>query len=109
MNKFASECKAYLQAALNTITEKVFLLSYLFLMLFLVMGMVFFIIVENTPLADALLYSVMLVTTVGHTNFTPDTAAGKWFTIIYTIAGSIFFLGLVAWIASSFMKAVKKQ
>ena len=50
-------------------------------------GTVFYALVEDWTILDALYFSVMTLTTVGLGDFAPETDLGKAFTIFYVLAG----------------------
>lgn len=50
-------------------------------------GTVFYSLVERWTILDALYFCVTTLTTVGLGDFTPQTAIGKAFTIVYVLAG----------------------
>lgn len=60
---------------------------FIFVILTLLSGMIFFSEVEHWSLLDALYYCVLTLTTVGTGNFMPQTDIGKIFTIIYIFMG----------------------
>lgn len=55
--------------------------------LVLTAGMFFFHQFEAMTLLDALYFSVMTLATVGYGDFTPQTALGKIFAIVYVLFG----------------------
>jgi voltage-gated potassium channel Kch len=62
-------------------------------------GTVFYWLVEGLRPVDALYFSVTTLTTVGYGDFSPETTAGKLFTIVYVLVGVgllLAFLGRVA-------------
>jgi hypothetical protein len=60
-------------------------------------GSAFYWKVEGWSYLDSLYFSVVTLTTVGYGDFSPDTDAGKLFTIFYILVG----LGIVAAFISS--------
>lgn len=65
----------------------------------LVVGAVFYHYVEGLSVLDALYFSVTTLTTVGFGDISPQTAAGKIFTILYILGGislMLAFLNLMA-------------
>jgi voltage-gated potassium channel len=50
-------------------------------------GTVFYALVEDWTLLDALYFSVVTLTTVGLGDYAPETDIGKAFTIFYVLAG----------------------
>ena len=62
-------------------------------------GVVFYSIVEDLSLVNALYFSVTTLTTVGYGDFSPQTTAGKLFTVLYVLVGVgllLAFLGRLA-------------
>jgi voltage-gated potassium channel Kch len=53
----------------------------------LIVGTVFYSNVEGWSALDALYFSVITLTTVGYGDFSPHTAAGKIFTMVYLLLG----------------------
>ncbi len=60
--------------------------------LVLISGMIFYHSVEGWTWLDSLYFSVITLTTVGYGDFSPQTDAGKVFTMIYILVG----LGILA-------------
>jgi len=59
---------------------------------FLALGTWFYARVEGWGVLDSLYFSVITLTTVGYGDFSPQTPAGKIFTMIYVLIG----LGLIS-------------
>ena len=59
---------------------------------FLALGTWFYARVEKWGILDSLYFSVITLTTVGYGDFSPQTSAGKIFTMIYVLIG----LGLIS-------------
>lgn len=55
--------------------------------LLLLVGMVFYHNVEGWSWLDALYFSLITLTTVGYGDFSPQTAGGKIFTMVYVVLG----------------------
>ncbi|UCH27397.1 MAG: two pore domain potassium channel family protein [Trueperaceae bacterium] len=53
----------------------------------IVFGAVFYWRVENWRFLDALYFSVVTLATVGYGDMTPETDAGKVFTVLYILSG----------------------
>lgn len=58
----------------------------------LLLGTLFYRVVEGWGWVDALYFTVITLTTVGYGDFSPATTLGKLFTIVYLLLG----LGLLA-------------
>jgi len=69
--------------------------------LLLGIGTIFFSRVEGWEVLDSLYFSVVTLSTVGYGDFSPDTAAGKVFAIVYMLVG----LGLL----TAFVSMLSKQ
>jgi hypothetical protein len=65
---------------------------FLWVMLVIGLGTVFYSQVEGWRLLDALYFTVITLTTIGYGDFAPKTDAGKIFTIFYIFVG----LGLIS-------------
>ncbi len=68
-------------------------------LLILVFGTVFYRVVEGWRWVDAFYFAVVTLTTVGYGDLTPQTDAGKLFTVIYILTGLGVlgsFIGLIA-------------
>ena len=61
----------------------------------LVIGTLFYSVVEGWNPLDALYFSVVTLTTVGYRDLAPSTAVGKVFTILYILAGIGIILAFV--------------
>ena len=65
--------------------------------------------VEGWHMLDAVYFSVMTISTVGYGDLTPQTSAGKIFTIFYVIFGLGLFVGTATSIAESIMSSAKDR
>lgn len=63
--------------------------------IFLVIGATFYHNVEGWGWLDAFYFSVIALATVGFGDFTPETAAGKVFTIFYVLGGIGILLAFI--------------
>lgn len=58
-------------------------------------GTIVYHYVENWSWIDSLYFSVVTLTTIGYGDFSPQTSAGKIFTIFYIILGLGMVLGFI--------------
>jgi voltage-gated potassium channel len=58
-------------------------------------GSIFYHFVEGWSYIDSLYFSVVTLTTIGYGDFSPQTDAGKIFTIIYIITGIGMILSFI--------------
>ena len=65
----------------------------------------FYWLVEGWAFLDALYFSVVTIATVGYGDLTPQTIAGKIFTILYIFAGIGLFASAVATLARAILRA----
>ncbi len=63
--------------------------------------MLFYRGTEGWTLFQSLYFSVITLTTVGYGDFSPDTFAGRLFTIFYVLAGVGIIVAFVSEIASN--------
>ena len=70
-------------------------------------GTVFYRFVEDLTWIDSVYFSVITVSTVGFGDISPETTAGKVFTIAYVVVGIGVFVGLVTTIGHHLV-AVKR-
>jgi voltage-gated potassium channel Kch len=73
----------------------------IWVVLLLAVGTIFYNQVEGWEVLDSLYFTVVTLSTVGYGDFSPDTAAGKMFTIAYVLVG----LGLL----TAFVSMLAKQ
>ncbi len=64
-----------------------FRLLFLVTVIYVVSGSLFYHVVEKWHWIDSLYFSVVSLTTVGYGDVTPQTSAGKIFTMFYLIVG----------------------
>jgi voltage-gated potassium channel len=62
-------------------------------------GTVFYWLVEGLRPIDSLYFSVTTLTTVGYGDFSPQTAAGKIFTVVYVLVGVGLLLAFLSRVA----------
>jgi ABC-type transport system involved in cytochrome c biogenesis permease subunit len=63
-------------------------------------GTVFYWLVEGLRPVDALYFSVTTLTTVGYGDFSPETDAGKLFTVVYVLVGVGILLAFLTRVAA---------
>ena len=63
-------------------------------------GVVFYSLVEHLSPVDALYFSVTTLTTVGYGDFSPQTTAGKLFTVVYVLVGVGLLLAFLTQVAT---------
>jgi hypothetical protein len=83
------------------LTEKVFLVIVLFSGVLIIIGTVFYARWEKISYIDSFLYNVMIITTVGTSDFSPKTIVGKLFTACYALIGTGLFVGLITSLAQA--------
>lgn len=66
----------------------------------IIIGTIFYTLIEDWSLIDSFYFSVVTLTTVGYGDFSPDTDIGKLFTTIYIFMG----LSIITAFASSIAK-----
>jgi voltage-gated potassium channel Kch len=64
-------------------------------LILLIVGMFFYSTAQRWALSDSLSFSVITLTTVGYGDFSPETVAGRTFTIFYVFAGVGVIIALV--------------
>jgi voltage-gated potassium channel Kch len=62
-------------------------------------GVVFYSLIEHLSPVDALYFSVTTLTTVGYGDYSPQTAAGKLFTVVYVLVGVGLLLAFITRVA----------
>lgn len=62
-------------------------------------GVVFYWLVEDLSPVNALYFSVTTLTTVGYGDFSPETTAGKLFTVVYVLVGVGILLAFLSRVA----------
>jgi voltage-gated potassium channel Kch len=68
-------------------------------------GTVFYTLVEHLRLVDALYFSVSTLMTVGFGDFSPETDAGKLFTVFYVFVGAGILLAFVTRVATQVVES----
>ncbi|HEU5187386.1 MAG TPA: potassium channel family protein [Candidatus Saccharimonadales bacterium] len=93
--------------AFNPLPELVVI--FLILIIFWVLGAVFYYHVENLSVIDAIYLSAMTLTTVGYGDFTPQTDVGKIFTSVYALLGICVFFGFAGMAFAATLSQVQRR
>ena len=81
---------------------------FLLIVIILLTGSIFYYYVENWRFIDALYFSTFTLTTIGYGDITPQTDAGKIFTIFYILLGvGVVLYGL--YIFASFFVGIREH
>ncbi len=75
--------------------DREFRALFVWVVLVIIGGTLFYARVEHWPLLDALYFTIITLTTVGYGDFTPKTDAGKIFTIVYIFVGISLISGFI--------------
>lgn len=71
----------------------------------LISGTIFYSTVEGFSVLDALYFSVVTLTTVGHPTLGPVTAFGKIFTMLYIMTGLGLIMGFIYTLGSGIVQS----
>jgi voltage-gated potassium channel len=71
----------------------------------IVSGTVFYSLVEDLRVIDALYFSVVTLATMGYGDFAPKTDAGKLFTVFYVLIGVGILLSFVTRVAGQAVRS----
>lgn len=77
---------------------------FVLVLVILLSGTIFFVTQEGMSIIDALYFCVTTLSTVGHPTFEPQTVMGKVFTMVFIIAGTGLFIGLMGYVAYALIK-----
>ncbi len=83
---------------------KNFQVLFILVLVMLLSGTIFYVTQEGLSWIDALYFCIATLSTVGHPSIEPQTTLGKVFTMIYIIAGTGLFIGLIGYIAYALTK-----
>ena len=75
----------------------------------IVIGTIFYNLVEGWSVVDSFYFSVVTLTTVGYGDLSPDTTVGKLFTTIYIFSGLSIIAAFASNIAKTHIKRVAGQ
>ncbi len=75
----------------------------------LITGTIFYHYIEGWSYIDAMYFSIVTLTTIGFGDFTPQTDAGKIFTIFYIIAGIGIILSFINTIQHHYVHMKHKE
>ncbi|AJS60523.1 potassium channel family protein [Paenibacillus sp. IHBB 10380] len=109
MLSFIITLKRLLGGLWHAFKKKNFQVLFVLIIFMLLSGTIFYVKEEGLSIVDALYFCVVTLSTVGHPSFEPQTSLGKVFTMVYIIAGTGLFLGLVAHIAYAIFQANDKK
>ena len=85
----------FLRAIFAGFKDPEFKALFVFVLIILLSGTIFYHQIEKWSLLDSLYFSTTTLTTVGYGDFAPKTDLGKAFTIIYLFVGIGVILGFV--------------
>lgn len=75
--------------------DREFRALFIWVVLVIVGGTLFYARVEHWRILDALYFTIITLTTVGYGDITPQTDAGKIFTIVYIFVGISLISGFI--------------
>ena len=90
----------FFRAVWETVADPQFLELSVIAVGMIMLGTIFYSNVEGWRVIDSLYFSVITLTTVGYGDLTPQTDAGKLFTIFYILIGVGILLGFVTSVAT---------
>ena len=79
------------------------------LLLVLISGVAFYSQVEGWSVIDALYFSVITMATIGYGDLSPETAAGKVFTMFFALVSVGVFVSLAAKIGAILLEKEKQH
>ena len=100
----------FLRGMWHGMKDKDFRNLFLWLLSIILLGSWFYMRVEGWSFLDSIYFSITTLATVGYGDFSPQTAAGKIFTIFYIIIGIGMLSGFIVLLAerSGLMKKSEK-
>lgn len=96
MISFLLTLKRLLKGLFHGFKDKRFLALLTLTLATLLSGTLFYSSVENMSYVDALYFSAVTLTTIGHPTLAPGTTFGNLFTIIYMFAGIGITIAMIA-------------
>ena len=96
MISFLLTLKRLIKGLFHGFKDKRFLALLTLTIATLLSGTLFYSSVENMSYVDALYFSAVTLTTIGHPTLAPVTTFGKLFTIIYMFAGIGITIAMIA-------------
>lgn len=109
MISFLLTLKRLIGGIFRSFRSKNFQALFVLALIFLISGTIFYVREEGLTIVEALYFCVMTLSTVGHPDFVPATSLGKVFTIVYVLAGTGIFLGLMLHIAYAIFKEKRRE
>jgi len=86
-----------------------FRILFVFILLLLLSGTIFYSEIEGYSLVDSLFFSVMIMSTIGYANITLITSGAKIFTVVYAFVSIGVFIALGSKVAFIFVDRSKKS
>jgi ABC-type phosphate/phosphonate transport system permease subunit len=108
MLSFLLTLRRLIKGLVQAFKEKDFQVLFVLILVILLSGTIFYTTVEGLTILDALYFCVATLSTVGDPEFKPHTNLGKIFTIVYIIAGTGLFLGLIVKVAFGIFQSKNK-
>lgn len=109
MISFLLTLKRLLGGIFRAFRSKNFQALFVLVLVFLLSGTLFYVNEEGLTVVDALYFCVMTLSTVRHPDFVPATNLGKVFTMVYVMAGTGIFIGLILHIAYAIFKDKRRE
>ncbi|OZB95255.1 potassium channel family protein [Paenibacillus sp. XY044] len=109
MISFVLTLKRLLTGLFHAFKLKEFQVLFILIVLLLVSGTIFYVTEEGLGVIDALYFCISTLSTVGHPDFKPRTGLGKIFTMMYIVAGTGIFMGLLSYVAYGVVQSNQKS
>lgn len=98
-----------LRAVFHKLRDPEFRTILILVVLLLISGTVFYSSVEGWGWFDSLYFSVITLSTIGYGDFSPKTAFGKAFTIVYVFVGLGLFVAIIRHLADDMITQRKDR